>query len=63
MSLILWKHPPFKILAKRGRGVYMEKKPLHEMTEEELRAEVKTWDLNPFLLYVEDPELDFEDDA
>jgi hypothetical protein len=41
----------------------MEKKPLHEMTEEELRAEVKTWDLNPFLLHVEDPELDFEDDA
>ena len=33
------------------------------MTEEELRAEVKTWDLNPFLLHVEDPELDFEDDA
>ena len=43
----------------------MEKKPLHEMTEEELRAEVKTWDLNPLLRYVEESnsELDFEDDA
>jgi aspartokinase-like uncharacterized kinase len=42
-------------------------KPLHEMSEEELIAEVKTWDLNVFWDYVEEnyPEilLDFEDDA
>ncbi len=43
----------------------MEKKQLHEMTEEELRADVKTWDLNPFLTYLveSNSELDFEDDA
>lgn len=42
-------------------------KPLHEMTEEELIAEVKTWDLTSFMDYVKEthPEilLDFEDDA
>jgi len=42
-------------------------KPLHEMTEEELRAEVKTWNLDEFAKYIKDfyPEvdLDFEDDA
>jgi hypothetical protein len=43
-------------------------KPLHEMTEEELIAEVKTWNLDVFVEYVKDfyPEvatdLDFEDD-
>jgi len=51
------------MLVKRGRGVYMEKKQLHEMTEEELRAEVKTWDLNPFYVEESKTELDFEDDA
>lgn len=46
-------------------------KPLYEMTEEELRAEVKSWNLDEFMKYVKDfyPEvaidigLDFEDDA
>jgi hypothetical protein len=44
-------------------------KPLHEMTEDELVAEVKSWNLDEFMKYVKDfyPEvavdLDFEDDA
>ena len=42
-------------------------KPLHEMTEAELIAEVSTWDVNEFMNYVKEvhPEilLDFEDDA
>jgi hypothetical protein len=47
----------------------MTVKPLHEMTEEELRAEVKSWNLDEFAKYIKDfyPEvakdLDFEDDA
>jgi len=47
----------------------MEKKPLHKMTEEELREELKSWDMDEFMKYVKDfyPEIakniGLEDDA
>ena len=47
----------------------MENKPLHEMTEEELRAEVKTWDLDVWNKYKQENcdviivDFGFDDDA